>query len=44
MAWRGGKSSPKGRQVFLGDMEPFLKWLAEASEEEETDDDSDEEE
>ena len=27
-------SHPKGRNVFLRDMEPFLKWLDEAEEDE----------
>ena len=27
-------SHPKGRNVFLRDMEPFLKWLEEAEEDE----------
>jgi len=41
LVWNKNGSSPKGRQVFLRDMEPFIKWLQEASEEE--DEDSDEE-
>lgn len=39
LLWRKKGSSPKGRQVFQRDMEPFIKWLEEAEEE---DDDSDE--
>jgi len=39
MLWHRKGSSPKGRQVFLSDMEPFIKWLQEASEEEESSDD-----
>lgn len=31
-------SHPKGRNVFLKDIEPFIKWLDEADEEEEGDD------
>jgi hypothetical protein len=27
------RSHPKGRNVFLKDMEPFIKWLEEAEEE-----------
>jgi hypothetical protein len=27
-------SHPKGRNVFLADIEPFIKWLEEAEEEE----------
>ena len=34
LSWKGGQSSPKGRESFLKDMQPFLKWLAEAEEEE----------
>ena len=32
--WYKKGSHPKGRNVFLKDMEPFIKWLDEASEEE----------
>ncbi|UPQ98768.1 W2 domain-containing protein [Chloropicon primus] len=39
LIWQKQGSSPKGRQVFLRDMEPFIKWLQEASEEEESSDD-----
>lgn len=31
-------SHPKGRNVFLKDMEPFIRWLDEASEEEDEED------
>uniref|UniRef100_A0A7S2Z565 W2 domain-containing protein n=1 Tax=Chloropicon laureae TaxID=464258 RepID=A0A7S2Z565_9CHLO len=41
LLWYKQGSSPKGRQVFLSDMQPFIAWLQEASEEEE--DSSDEE-
>lgn len=37
--WYKKGSHPKGRNVFLKDMEPFLKWLEEAEEE---DDEADE--
>lgn len=33
--WYKKGSHPKGRNVFLKDIEPFIKWLEEASEEEE---------
>ena len=39
LLWYRQGSSPKGRQIFLRDMEPFIKWLQEASEEEESDED-----
>jgi hypothetical protein len=42
LLWAKQGSSPKGRQVFLRDMEPFIKWLQEASEEEEDEDSDDE--
>ena len=32
--WHKKGSHPKGRNVFLKDMEPFIKWLEEAEEEE----------
>lgn len=32
--WYKKGSHPKGRNVFLKDMEPFIKWLEEAEEEE----------
>jgi len=32
--WAKKGSHPKGRNVFLRDMEPFLKWLDEAEEDE----------
>jgi hypothetical protein len=31
-------SHPKGRNVFLKDIEPFIKWLDEAEEEEDEED------
>mmetsp|Transcript_4435 Transcript_4435/g.10718 ORF Transcript_4435/g.10718 Transcript_4435/m.10718 type:complete len:422 (-) Transcript_4435:199-1464(-) len=37
--WHRKGSSTKGRNVFMQDMEPFMKWLEEAEEEEEEDDD-----
>lgn len=43
LLWAKQGSSTKGRQVFLRDMEPFIKWLQEASEEEDDDEDSDDE-
>lgn len=36
--WYNKGSHPKGRNVFLKDLEPFIKWLEEAEEEEEEDD------
>lgn len=33
--WHKKGSHPKGRNVFLKDLEPFIRWLDEASEEEE---------
>ena len=33
--WYKKGSHPKGRNVFLRDMEAFIKWLEEAEEEEE---------
>lgn len=33
--WYGKGQNPKGRQIFLRDMEPFVRWLEEAEEEEE---------
>jgi hypothetical protein len=33
--WYKKGSHPKGRNVFLKDVEPFIKWLDEAEEEEE---------
>mmetsp|Transcript_1455 Transcript_1455/g.3202 ORF Transcript_1455/g.3202 Transcript_1455/m.3202 type:complete len:425 (-) Transcript_1455:625-1899(-) len=36
--WYKKGSHPKGRNVFLKDIEPFIKWLEEAEEEEEGDD------
>ena len=38
MFWYRKGSSPKGRGIFVADMEPLVKWLQEA---EEDDDDSD---
>jgi hypothetical protein len=35
MHWYKKGSHPKGRSVFLKDIEPFIKWLEEAEEEEE---------
>ena len=35
MHWYKKGSHPKGRNVFLKDIEPFIKWLEEAEEEEE---------
>lgn len=37
--WYKKGSHPKGRNVFLKDLEPFIKWLDEASEEDGDDDD-----
>jgi hypothetical protein len=37
--WYKKGSHPKGRNVFLKDIEPFIKWLDEAEEEEEEGDD-----
>jgi hypothetical protein len=37
--WYKKGSHPKGRNVFLKDIEPFLKWLEEAEEEEEDEED-----
>ncbi|KAK2080718.1 hypothetical protein QBZ16_000572 [Prototheca wickerhamii] len=37
--WYTKGSSPKGRNVFLTDMQPFIKWLDEAEEEEDDEDD-----
>ena len=37
MWWYKKGSSPKGRSVFLRDVEPFIKWLEEAEEEEDDD-------
>lgn len=36
--WHKKGSHPKGRNVFLKDMEPFIKWLDEAEEEEDEED------
>lgn len=36
--WYKKGSHPKGRNVFLKDMEPFLKWLEEAEEEDDEED------
>lgn len=36
--WYKKGSHPKGRNVFLKDVEPFIKWLDEAEEEEDDDD------
>lgn len=36
--WYSKGSAVKGRNVFLKDMEPFIKWLDEAEEEEEDED------
>jgi hypothetical protein len=36
--WHKKGSHPKGRNVFLKDMEPFIKWLEEAEEEEDEED------
>ena len=36
--WAKKGAHPKGKNVFLRDMEPFIKWLEEAEEEEEEDD------
>ncbi len=33
--WYKKGSHPKGRNVFLADIQPFIKWLEEAEEEEE---------
>lgn len=38
MWWYKKGSSPKGRSVFLRDVEPFIKWLEEAEEEEDDND------
>ena len=35
--WQKKGSSTKGRNVFMKEMEPFIKWLEEAEEEEEDD-------
>ena len=43
LLWSRQGSSPKGRQVFLRDMEPFIKWLQEAEEDSEEDSSDDEE-
>lgn len=37
-------SHSKGRNVFLKDIEPFIKWLKEAEEEDEDDEEEDEDE
>lgn len=37
--WFKKGAHPKGRNVFLRDMEPFIKWLDEADEEEEEEED-----
>jgi len=36
--WYKKGSHPKGRNVFLHDVEPFIKWLEEAEEEGEEED------
>lgn len=38
MHWYKKGSHPKGRNVFLKDIEPFIKWLEEAEEEDEDED------
>jgi hypothetical protein len=32
--WAGKGAGPKGRHIFVGDLEPFITWLDEAEEEE----------
>ncbi len=38
MHWYKKGSNPKGRNVFLNDIQPFIKWLEEAEEEDDEDD------
>lgn len=38
--WHKKGSSTKGRNVFMKEMEPFMKWLEEADEEDDDEEDS----